>query len=879
MTGTSALEPPAFVRLLNRFFRQCGLFVADNDKTVLIVTLLLTAFCSSKILFTPQEDDIKTGYTPDGARSLDEIEVFSDFFASTGDPIAVFLFVTAKDNSSMAEYNAMKEVVEIMDFVGENLTHKGESFYTMCTDFCQINEPVRQYYNGLAMKQQNLSDVGSRFQLTFPMMQVLGKELDLSPNFFGVQTNEDGEVQYVKIIMLQIRANIPKNWKKEDAAEYERMISQYFHFKYNSTHVTPLAMSLTYTGDEVVRTGLTIFPFIGVGFAIMTTFSVITIYYSSSRLDQWTIHKVSEAVLGCVCPLLATSSALGTLFWCGFRFGTILCVTPFLILAIGVDDAYLQIHACMRLTAEDSSMTKREKIARMLVEVGPSIAITSMTNLLAFLVGIYTPTPEISLFCAGNAVAILFDFIYQITMYTAILSICENLEMRKNATKRKDSDLSFKNEQFTVMLDSYCDWVANAYTHLLVLFCFIVYLYVSIRGALNINIILSPDKLVIGDSPLLQVNYLRDQFVLPNYTTVNIFVQNPGNLTIESNLAYMNSLMESFESYPECLGKKFSHYFVRDYESFRESSLEEMEMMEDEEGESLNNRTSLEPFSKAAMSDFLAWPEFQHWNGFVKFDQKGMLSRFWATVSYHGEGLGDFQVRRKMLNRWRATADQFAPLNVSIFDDYAPFVDTLETILPATISTSVCTLLCMMVVCFLFMYNVFTVFVATLAITSICIGVFGFLSMWGIDLDPISMACTIMSIGFSVDFPAHITFHYFREGLHDPQSTPAKRVARSLAAIGFPLLQCGISTILFVLCLLFVPTYMGEVFVKTMILVVTLGLIHGLFIVPAFLCAFTAIHETCFSSAKVKNSQSFSSLAKLFSWRISPSTSDNKISA
>lgn len=162
----------------------------------------------------------------------------------------------------------------------------------------------------------------------------------------------------------------------------------------------------------------------------------------------------------------------------------------------------------------------------MLVEVGPSIAITSMTNLLAFLVGIYTPTPEISLFCAGNAVAILFDFIYQITMYTAILSICENLEMRKNATKRKDSDLSFKNEQFTVMLDSYCDWVANAYTHLLVLFCFMIYLLVTIRGALNINIILSPDKLVIGNSPLLQVNYLRDQFVLPNYTTVNIFVQN-----------------------------------------------------------------------------------------------------------------------------------------------------------------------------------------------------------------------------------------------------------------------------------------------------------------------------------------------------------------
>ncbi|CAI5448629.1 unnamed protein product [Caenorhabditis angaria] len=870
-SSKTSIDPPFFVRWLNIFFRKTGYFVADNDKTVLIITLLITALCSSKILFTKQEDDIKTGYTPVGARSLDEIDVFSEFFSSTGDPIAVFLFVTANDNRSMAEYETMNELVEILDYVGTNLTYKGKGFYNLCTDFCQINEPVRQYYNGLAMAHQNISFADSRFKLTFPMMQVLGKELDLSPNFFGVRTDEDGNVEYVKIVMLQIRANIPAGWSKEDTANYERMISNYFHKEYKSKFVKPLAMSLTYTGDEIVRTGLTIFPYIGVGFGIMTVFSIITIYFSSSRLDQWSVHKVSEAILGCVCPLLATSSALGILFWFGFRFGTILCVTPFLILAIGVDDAYLQIHACMRLTMEDSGMTKREKIARMLIEVGPSIAITSMTNLLAFLVGIYTPTPEISLFCAGNAVAILFDFVYQITMYTAILSICENLEMRKNATKRKNSTQSFKNEAFTQFLDGYCDWVANSYTHVMLLFCFLTYLYVSIQGALSINIILSPDKLVIGDSPLLEVNYLRDTFVLPNYTTVNIFVNNPGNLSDPKNVAYMDSLIESFESYPECLGKRFSHYFARDYEYFRTES-----QIEEEEGEV---EVFANPYSKPAMREFLAWPEFQYWNGFVKFDKNENLSKFWATVSYHGEKLGDFQVRKELLNRWRETADQFEALNVTIFDDYAPFVDQLSTILPATISTSVCTLICMMIVCFLFMYNIFTVFVATLAITSICIGVFGFLSLWGIDLDPISMACTIMSIGFSVDFPAHITFHYFREGLHDPQSTPAKRVARSLAAIGFPLLQCGISTILFVLCLLFVPTYMGEVFVKTMILVVTLGLIHGLFIVPAFLCAFTSIHNAFSVSTKVAHAQSLSSMAKLFSWRISPSTSDSKISA
>ena len=54
------------------------------------------------------------------------------------------------------------------------------------------------------------------------------------------------------------------------------------------------------------------------------------------------------------------------------------------------------------------------RVSRMLVDVGPSITITSLTNIMAFIVGIYTPTPEIQLFCIGNAAAILMDYIFQV---------------------------------------------------------------------------------------------------------------------------------------------------------------------------------------------------------------------------------------------------------------------------------------------------------------------------------------------------------------------------------------------------------------------------------------------------------------------------------
>lgn len=51
---------------------------------------------------------------------------------------------------------------------------------------------------------------------------------------------------------------------------------------------------------------------------------------------------------------------------------------------------------------------------------------------------------------------------------------------------------------------------------------------------------------------------------------------------------------------------------------------------------------------------------------------------------------------------------------------------------------------------------------STLAMISINVGVFGGLSMFGVYLDPLAMCTTLMSIGFSVDFTAHISYHYYR---------------------------------------------------------------------------------------------------------------------
>uniref|UniRef100_A0A914RZG2 Uncharacterized protein n=1 Tax=Parascaris equorum TaxID=6256 RepID=A0A914RZG2_PAREQ len=106
------------------------------------------------------------------------------------------------------------------------------------------------------------------------------------------------------------------------------------------------------------------------------------------------------------------------------------------------------------------------------------------------------------------------------------------------------------------------------------------------------------------------------------------------------------------------------------------------------------------------------------------------------------------------------------------------------------------TLLCMAFICFFFLYDAFTVAVVSAAILSIMTGGFqtlfvgvafpifnndlfslaelhlnkmvvrcfsgivGIVSWMGVHLEPIMMAAMLISIGFSVDIPAHVSYHY-----------------------------------------------------------------------------------------------------------------------
>lgn len=138
------------------------------------------------------------------------------------------------------------------------------------------------------------------------------------------------------------------------------------------------------------------------------------------------------------------------------------------------------------------------------------------------------------------------------------------------------------------------------------------------------------------------------------------------------------------------------------------------------------------------------------------------LEKFFFTTGYHGKEISIWVKRAELLNKWREIVDKYSEFDPSVFHENAIFLDLLENMPSDTWQSILGTLLCMAGVCFVFLNSGFTVIIASGCVLSICVGILGFLSLWGIDLDPISIAAMIISVGCSVDIPAHVSYHYYQ---------------------------------------------------------------------------------------------------------------------
>lgn len=917
-------QGPRFVRWIIGKFRKWGFLIAKHAWLAILICLIISTLAIVKILLTKQANDI-TGYTPYGARAKDEYLEYQKFFSSSGLPIAAYLYIVAKDEGSMSRPDYLDETIQVLNFALNNITMydsisgKSETFNQFCQSFCQINEPVRQFYNGY----QILSDgeQNSRIKIQYPVSDMFGRQFSLQPNFFGVELfdqpddaaklldSADGDpvielnatklvdpvsritnVKSVKMITLQFRAEHKPGWTEAQVKKWEMSLVDIFEKRYNSKRLKIYAYSQSYVEEEMVRGGIIMIPYLVVGFAIMCLCSCVLVMIRALYMHQENGYKIILAIMACLTPLLACATALALMFLCGVRFASILCVIPFLVLSIGVDSSYLMIHEWQRVTKHMRETPRKKdsvghRMSEVMAEVGPAILISCLTNMFADAVGSFTSSPEITLLCTGNMLSMWFAFIYQMTFYAGLMSIVGGYEfgsdeIDKNRMEiniaenrvniaRHHRPLTRQPSKFHEATQPIISDSLQKYTHLMttplvfvsVCLVYIAYLAFSVYGITQLNINLTAQKLFALDSPLLELDDLRIKYQVPVYSMATVFVNTPGKLENPARLKRLNEFVREMESingtWGEGWGELGTKYFVRDYDVFQQSFGSEDEddedFMDDDKPVTVHSDDKM-TYREDELKYFLKWPEYDFWQGFVKLrnatnstdPEAEELDRFFFTTGYHGDNLTIWTQRGEMLRAWRQVVDKYPDFGASVFHEDGVYLDLIDNMPTDTWQSILGTLVCMAMVCFVFLNNWFTVAIASLSVLSICAGILGFLSWWKVDLDPITMAAMIISIGFSVDIPAHVSYHYYQASIQEgPMSPPSSRLANCLSSVAFPALQAALSTILCVCSLLFVNLYMAEVFVKTMVLCVVLCNLHGLVFLPAILILLDSIRWAC----------------------------------
>lgn len=175
--------------------------------------------------------------------------------------------------------------------------------------------------------------------------------------------------------------------------------------------------------DEINRTTAEDIPIFMISYAVIFLYIAVALgeYSSCKRIlvdSKFLVGLGGILVVGC-----SVLASMGFYAWIGISSSlVILQVVPFLVLAVGADNIFilvLEYQRDMRRPGE----AREEQIGRVLGNVAPSMLLCSLSESVCFFLGALSSMPAVRSFALYAALAVLMDFMLQITAFVALLSL------------------------------------------------------------------------------------------------------------------------------------------------------------------------------------------------------------------------------------------------------------------------------------------------------------------------------------------------------------------------------------------------------------------------------------------------------------------------
>lgn len=118
----------------------------------------------------------------------------------------------------------------------------------------------------------------------------------------------------------------------------------------------------------------------------------------------------------------------------GVSYGPVHTCLPFLLMGLGVDDIFVMMACYRKIHNTHSNLPLAERMGLTLKHAGASITVTSLTDIVAFVVGSITVLPSLQSFCIYAAFGVLMMYLFVITFYVAIFTLDERrIAARRNS--------------------------------------------------------------------------------------------------------------------------------------------------------------------------------------------------------------------------------------------------------------------------------------------------------------------------------------------------------------------------------------------------------------------------------------------------------------
>ena len=131
--------------------------------------------------------------------------------------------------------------------------------------------------------------------------------------------------------------------------------------------------------------------------------------------------RVLLAIAGCASVGMSIAVAYGLTVALGRSLNPVINVLPFILIGIGVDDMFVLVAALEAEGVEKQSVPVR--MGKAMGAAGVSITITSLTDMIAFVLGVTSRLPALATFCAFAAVGITADFLLQISFFAGWMAL------------------------------------------------------------------------------------------------------------------------------------------------------------------------------------------------------------------------------------------------------------------------------------------------------------------------------------------------------------------------------------------------------------------------------------------------------------------------